>query len=106
MTTTVIDVWSGFIRTTESPAANFFADIVRHAYDDALCLKGCGGSDGALLSTGTFRGDSTYGPGLITMGDILEILPFDDPVVVLEVDGETLWNALESSLKLWPAHEG
>ena len=40
------------------------------------------------------------------MGDILEILPFDDPVVVLEVDGETLWDALESSLKLWPAQEG
>jgi len=47
-----------------------------------------------------------YSLGLVTMGDILEILPFDDPVVVLEVDGETLWNALESSLKLWPAHEG
>ena len=40
------------------------------------------------------------------MGDILEILPFDDPLVVLEIDGETLWDALESSLKLWPAHEG
>jgi 5'-nucleotidase len=40
------------------------------------------------------------------MGDILEILPFDDPVIVIEVDGETLWDALESSLELWPALEG
>jgi 2',3'-cyclic-nucleotide 2'-phosphodiesterase (5'-nucleotidase family) len=48
----------------------------------------------------------SYSLGLITMGDILEILPFDDPLVVLEIDGETLWDALESSLKLWPAHEG
>ena len=47
-----------------------------------------------------------YYLGIVTMGDILEILPFDDPVVVLEIDGETLWDALESSLKLWPAQEG
>ena len=40
------------------------------------------------------------------MDNILEILPYDDPAVVLEVDGETLWDALESSLKLWPAQEG
>jgi 2',3'-cyclic-nucleotide 2'-phosphodiesterase (5'-nucleotidase family) len=48
----------------------------------------------------------SYSLGLITMGDILEILPFDDPVVVLEVNGETLWDALENSLKLWPLDEG
>ena len=48
----------------------------------------------------------SYYLGLVTMGDILEIFPFDDPIVVLEVDGETLWDALESSLKLWPAQEG
>jgi len=105
-TSTILDVRSCFIRVTESPVANLVSDIVRHAYDDTLCVKGCEGSDGALLTAGTFRGDSTYGPGLVTMGDILEILPFDDPVVVLEVDGETLWDALESSLKLWPAQEG
>lgn len=48
----------------------------------------------------------SYSLGLVTMGDILEILPFDDPVVVLEIDGETLWEALENSFKLWPAQEG
>lgn len=36
----------------------------------------------------------------------MEILPFEDPIVVLEVDGETLWAALESSLATWPAQEG
>lgn len=43
---------------------------------------------------------------MITLGDILEILPFDDPVVVLELDGETIWEALEVALEPWPAHEG
>jgi len=40
------------------------------------------------------------------MGDILEILPFQDPIIVLEIDGLTLWEALESSLSTWPAQEG
>lgn len=87
-------------------------------------MKGCGGSDGVLICAGTIRGDSTYGPGNvcvvsvyaeainclktgnIALGDILEILPWEDPIVVLEIDGETLWNALEASLATWPAQEG
>ena len=44
--------------------------------------------------------------GHVTLGDILEILPFDDPIVVLELDGETIWAALESSLETWPSQEG
>jgi 5'-nucleotidase len=42
----------------------------------------------------------------VTLGDILEILPFEDPVVVLELDGEAIWAALEASLETWPAQEG
>lgn len=49
---------------------------------------------------------SAFLPGIITIGDILEILPFEDSIVVLEIDGATLWDALESSLKTWPAQEG
>ena len=40
------------------------------------------------------------------MGDLLEILPFTDPTVVVELDGETIWSALEGSLSKWPAQEG
>lgn len=101
-----LDLRSYYIRTAESPAANWFADVVRHAYDDALCVGGCGGADGVLICAGTLRGDSTYGPGPITLGDILEILPFEDPILVVELDGATLWDAIESSLGMWPAQEG
>jgi 2',3'-cyclic-nucleotide 2'-phosphodiesterase (5'-nucleotidase family) len=74
------------------------------------------------------RGDSVYGPGMkylfefsnrhatwtqmlqsigyLTLGDVLEILPFEDPLVVLEISGKTLWEALEASLSTWPAQEG
>lgn len=44
--------------------------------------------------------------GNITLGDIMEILPFEDPLVVLELDGEAIWAALESSLETWPSQEG
>jgi 5'-nucleotidase len=46
------------------------------------------------------------GLGIITLGDILEILPFEDPIVVIELDGESIWAALETSLLTWPAQEG
>ncbi|KAK0240597.1 Metallo-dependent phosphatase-like protein [Armillaria nabsnona] len=101
-----IDVRSQFIRTAESAAGNWFADVIRHAYDDTLCMKGCGGADIVFICAGTLRGDSMYGPGTISLGDILEILPFEDPVVVLELDGKAIWDALEASLETWPAQEG
>jgi 2',3'-cyclic-nucleotide 2'-phosphodiesterase (5'-nucleotidase family) len=44
--------------------------------------------------------------GYLTIGDVLEILPFEDPLVVLEISGKTLWEALEASLATWPAQEG
>ncbi|KAF9257781.1 Metallo-dependent phosphatase [Marasmius fiardii PR-910] len=97
---------SSYIRTEESAGANWFADTIRHAYDDVLCVKGCGGADAVFICAGTLRGDSEYGPGNITLGDVLEILPFDDPIVVLEVDGAIIWDALEASLETWPAQEG
>lgn len=41
------------------------ADVLRHAYDEAICIKGGlnGGAHGVLICGGTLRGDSTYGPG-------------------------------------------
>jgi len=107
----------------QSASGNWFADVLRHAYNDALCMKTGGDSDGVLICGGTLRGDSVYGPGTtlspnpkamgslqaageITLGDIMEILPFEDPIVVIEIDGDTLWSALEGALETWPAQEG
>ncbi|TFK25066.1 flagellar associated protein [Coprinopsis marcescibilis] len=104
--TVMLDVRSYHIRTTESAAGNWFADVIRPAYDDTLYLKGCHGADGVFICAGTLRGDSTYGPGVVTLGDILAILPFEDAIVVIEMDGEALWSALEASLSTWPSQEG
>ncbi|KAI0317293.1 Metallo-dependent phosphatase-like protein [Amylostereum chailletii] len=102
-----LDLRSQFLRTRETAGANWFADILRHTYDDALCMNGIdGGADGVFICAGMLRGDSVYGPGYLTLGDVLEILPFEDPLVVIEVDGQTLWDTLEASLETWPAQEG
>ena len=89
-------------------------------------MKGItGGVDGVFICAGMLRGDSVYGPGMnifqssqsswtelyqlvgfLTLGDVLEILPFEDPLVVLEISGKALWGALEASLSTWPAQEG
>ena len=100
-----LDVRSQFIRLAESAAGDWFADIIRHSYDDALCLNDCGGADGVFICAGTLRGDSLYND-VLTLGNIMEILPFEDPIVVIELDGASLWQALESSLSTWPAQEG
>ncbi|KAH9946326.1 Metallo-dependent phosphatase [Epithele typhae] len=101
-----LDLRSSLIRVQETAGANWFADVLRHSYDDALVAQTGEGSDGVFICAGTLRGDSVYGPGPITLGDILEILPFEDPLVVQEMDGETIWAALEASLETWPAQEG
>ncbi|EKM55738.1 uncharacterized protein PHACADRAFT_95531 [Phanerochaete carnosa HHB-10118-sp] len=101
-----LDCRSAKVRIQESASGNWFADVLRHAYDDSLCLKGYNGTNGVFICGGTIRGDSVYGPGVVTLGDILEILPFEDPIIVLEIDGETLWAAVEAGLQTWPAQEG
>ncbi|EJD02121.1 Metallo-dependent phosphatase [Fomitiporia mediterranea MF3/22] len=101
-----LDLRSEYIRTEESASGDWFADVIHHAYDDALCNMGIESADGVFLCAGALRGDTVYGPGLVTLGDILEILPFEDSILVLELDGRTIWEAFEAGLATWPAQEG
>lgn len=57
------ELYIALTHIVQSAAGNWFADIIRHAYDDCETLKGCGGSDAVLICAGTLRGDSEYGPG-------------------------------------------
>lgn len=56
----VVFALSAHIVSLQSAAGDWFADIVRHSYDDALCLNDCGGADGVFICAGTLRGDSLY----------------------------------------------
>lgn len=86
---TPLDVRSEHVRTSESAVGDFVADILLHSYAELLTDKqqqsttdsaSARAADACIICGGTLRGDSVYQPGKITLGDILEILPFDDPV--------------------------
>ncbi|ORY29141.1 hypothetical protein BCR39DRAFT_532806 [Naematelia encephala] len=125
-TLTPFDARSEIARTQETGLGNWVADVLLHAYAESLFEKedtgdkgnggevtkevkqrqGKGGADAVIICGGTLRGDSQYGPGKIILGDILEILPFQDPVVCIEIDGKGIWDTLESALSKWPSQEG
>ncbi|KIK95089.1 hypothetical protein PAXRUDRAFT_407850 [Paxillus rubicundulus Ve08.2h10] len=106
ITETELDVQSSYIRLGESPIGNWIADGLRNVYDEALVKLGHPGTDGVIICTGDLRGDGVYPPGVLTLGNLMTILPFLDPMVVLELDGNALWDAMESGLSKWPVQEG
>lgn len=84
------------VRTKESNIGNFVCDLMRHYYD----------ADCTLMAAGTVRGDQIYPPGVLLLKDILNCFPFEDPVVVLRINGKAILDALENSVCLVPALEG
>ncbi|KAJ6556564.1 Metallo-dependent phosphatase [Mycena vulgaris] len=106
ITDVLIDVQSKNIRVQESVIGNWVTDCLRHAYDEALAKLGYDKVDGVISSSGVFRGGHIYQPGFITLGDLSTILPYPDPVLVVEIDANTLWDTLESGLSRHPSQEG
>lgn len=84
------------VRTRESNLGNFVCDLMRYYYD-AEC---------ALMAAGTIRGDQVYPPGILRLKDILNCFPFEDPVVVLKIQGRDIVEALENGVSQVPALEG
>ncbi|RYP52013.1 hypothetical protein DL769_010731 [Monosporascus sp. CRB-8-3] len=84
------------VRLRESNIANWVCDIMRHYYS----------GDCALMASGTIRGDQVYAPGPILLKDIMNCFPFEDPVVVIKVTGQAIWDALENGVSQYPALEG
>lgn len=85
-TLTPFDARSEVVRTRESALGNWVADVLLHAYDESLAEgsriefekeqddgqpRDATGADAVIICGGTLRGDSQYGPGLITLADIL-----------------------------------
>jgi len=44
--------------------------------------------------------------GDVTVGDIYNVLPFDNTLVVVELMGMDIIDALEHSVRLWPEQSG
>ncbi|KAI9230873.1 MAG: Metallo-dependent phosphatase-like protein [Piptocephalis tieghemiana] len=96
-TLTPWDARSGTVRTRESAIGNLAADIMRHYWP---------GVDIGLCCGGTIRGDTEHPSGPVSMRDILDLFPFEDPCVVIRVPGRLLRETLESAVSLVPRQEG
>lgn len=87
-TAVALDARGTSLRRGESNLGNFAADAVRAAM----------GADVALLNGGGFRSDRMLGPGPLTRRDVLALLPFQNPLVLLSITGAQLRAALEHGL--------
>ena len=84
------------VRTRESNIGNFVCDLMRFHHH----------TDCALMAAGTIRGDQIYPQGVLLLKDIMNCFPFEDPVVVIQVKGKAILEALENSVGTVPALEG
>lgn len=111
------DVRAPSVRTAESPIADLIADILLVSLEEAMhrlfparaqrvTERGERVVDACLICGGSLRGDTVYGSGNITLGHLLEIMPFEDPVVLKEVSGQDIWDALENGFSMYPKQEG
>lgn len=81
----ILDALSLSNRTKETNIGNFVADAYRNAAK----------ADVALVNGGSIRADLTYNVGTLTKRDVLSILPFNNPIVKIEISGKTLREVLE-----------
>lgn len=84
-TSVTLDALSVSNRTKETNIGNFIADSYREAVD----------ADIGFVNGGSIRADLTYNPGPLTKRDVLSMLPFNNPIVKVEVSGEVLREIIE-----------
>lgn len=82
------------VRTKETNLGNLSADAVRNA----------SGADIGFVNGGNIRIDLQ--PGDITFDDVAKLFPFGNRVVVIELTGEEVIKALETSVSGYPAAQG
>lgn len=88
-TTTLLDGDRGSCRFHECTMGNLVADAIRWATASE-------GVQMVILNAGSFR--SNIAEGDITMGNILEVLPFSNTIATLEIKGADMITALENGV--------
>jgi 5'-nucleotidase len=80
-----LDALSLSNRQKETNIGNFIADSYRSAAE----------ADIGFVNGGSIRADLSYNPGILTKRDVISILPFNNPIVKIEIDGATLREVFE-----------
>lgn len=65
------------IRTSETNLGNWVCDV----------LLAATGADLVILNSGTFRSDRIHPSGDFTLGDLVNVVPMQDPTIVILVTG-------------------
>ncbi len=84
-TSVELDALSHTNRQHETNIGNFIADSYREAVN----------ADIGFVNGGSIRADLTYYPGPLTKRDVLSMLPFNNPIVKVEVTGKLLRQIVE-----------
>lgn len=100
-TTVPLDGRSMKTRTQETNFGNLTADLVLASYATLNPP-----AEIAICSGGSIRNDSVMEVGKLTLGDVMLAFPFQDPVVVIRLTGQQIWDALENGVSAYPKQEG
>lgn len=87
-TTVALDARQESNRSRETNLGNWVADVYRTRT----------GAEAAIVNGGSIRSNTSYGPGKLSKRDILSVLPFENPIVKLEVPGGVVRQAIEHGL--------
>ncbi len=90
----LLDGTRNHVRSNETNLGNLIADAMKEAAD----------ADVALINGGGIRADIDAGE--ITKGEVINVLPFGNYVVLKEVSGADILAALENGFSKYPAYDG
>jgi len=90
VTTSTVDLDAGaaYNRANETLLGNLIADGMRASL----------GADLGLMQGGGIRSDSVFPAGELTLRELTEILPFGNTIVMIEITGQQLLDALENGV--------
>ena len=91
-----LDASTESVRTREANIGNYITDIIRLEFE----------ADIAMINGGTIRSGEKYGPGPITLKDLMQLFPMEDIIILIVANGNQIWKALENSVSQYPKQEG
>jgi 2',3'-cyclic-nucleotide 2'-phosphodiesterase (5'-nucleotidase family) len=91
-----LDARESVTRRQQTAVGHFLAALMRERL----------GADVGLLNSGAIRGNRVIPAGPVTLRDFRTLLPFSNVVVLVEIQGSTLTQALERSVAALPRPAG
>lgn len=82
------------VRNSETNLGNLCAEAFRYAVN----------ADIGYMNGGGIRSDIPSGD--ITFNDLLNVLPFNDMIVLAEISGQTVKDMMEKAVMTWPGEDG